>query len=184
MSKDNQANPNKRAEVYDWIQSILYALVICVLLFVFALRMVNVDGSSMLPTLENGDQVLVSNLFYTPKQGDIVVLRKDAFLYEPIVKRVIAVEGQRIDFDFDKGIVMVDGVVLDEPYIRELTFTRITCPDTVTVPEGCVFVMGDNRNESTDSRLYEVVGCVDTRYIQGRVYLTLFPLKNFGWEAK
>ena len=184
MSKDNQANPNKRAEVYDWIQSILYALVICVLLFVFALRMVNVDGSSMLPTLENGDRVLVSNLFYTPKQGDIVVLRKDAFLYEPIVKRVIAVEGQRIDFDFDKGIVMVDGVVLDEPYIRELRFTRITCPVTVTVPEGCVFVMGDNRNESTDSRLYEVVGCVDTRYIQGRVYLTLFPLKNFGWEAK
>ena len=184
MSNENQPNGKVKAEVYDWIQSILYALVICVLLFVFAVRMVNVDGDSMYPTLENGDRVLISNLFYKPKQGDIVVLRKDVFMYEPIVKRVIAVEGQRIDFDFDKGIVMVDGEVLNEPYINDLTYTRITCPDSVTVPECCVFVMGDNRNASTDSRLFEVVGCVDTRYIQGRVYVTLFPLKNFGWEAK
>ena len=193
-SKEKKEKGKTRVEVYDWIQSILAALVMCVLLFVFGVRMVNVDGSSMYPTLEDGDRVLISNLFYTPKQGDIVVLRKESFMYEPIVKRVIAVEGQTIEFDFTKGIVKVDGVELDEPYINELTLTSITCPDTVTVPDGCVFVMGDNRNASTDSRLYEPIaqngpvggelGCVDTRYIQGRVYVTLFPLKNFGWEAQ
>ena len=172
-----------RVEVYDWIQSILMALVVCVLLFVFVVRMVNVDGESMLPTLEDKDRVIISNLFYTPKQGDIVVLRKEAFLYEPIVKRVIAVEGQTVEIDFDRGEVFVDGEELDEPYILEPTYRSLDFSGSVTVPEGCVFVMGDNRNGSTDSR-YSVLGCVDTRLIQGRVYLTVFPLKNFGWEAK
>ena len=183
---DNQAKEPKvktRVEVYDWIQSILLALVVCVLLFVFGVRMVNVDGESMLPTLENGDRVIISRLFYTPKQGDIVVLRKESFMYEPIVKRVIAVEGQTIDIDFDKGVVYVDGVALDEPYIYEPTYKQLDFSGPVTVPEGCVFVMGDNRNGSTDSR-YSVLGCIDTRLIQGRVYLTVFPLKNFGWEAR
>ncbi len=183
---DNQAKEPKvktRVEVYDWIQSILLALVVCVLLFVFGVRMVNVDGESMLPTLENGDRVIISRLFYTPRQGDIVVLRKESFMYEPIVKRVIAVEGQTIDIDFDKGVVYVDGVALDEPYIYEPTYKQLDFSGPVTVPEGCVFVMGDNRNGSTDSR-YSVLGCIDTRLIQGRVYLTVFPLKNFGWEAK
>ena len=172
-----------RVEVYDWIQSILMALVVCVLLFVFVVRMVNVDGESMLPTLEDKDRVIISNLFYTPKQGDIVVLRKEAFLYEPIVKRVIAVEGQTVEIDFDRGEVFVDGEELDEPYILEPTYRSLDFSGSVTVPEGCVFVMGDNRNGSTDSR-YSVLGCVDTRLIMGRVYLTVFPLKNFGWEAK
>lgn len=104
-------------------------------------------------------------------------------MYEPIVKRVIAVEGQTIDIDFDKGVVYVDGVALDEPYIYEPTYKQLDFSGPVTVPEGCVFVMGDNRNGSTDSR-YSVLGCIDTRLIQGRVYLTVFPLKNFGWEAK
>ena len=182
-NQERQSKLNVRAEAYDWIQSVLVALVVCVLLFVFGVRMVNVDGESMLPTLENGDRVIISNLFYTPKQGDIVVLRKEAFLYEPIVKRVIAVEGQTIDIDFNKGVVYVDDVALDEPYTLEPTYKQLDFSGPVTVPEGCVFVMGDNRNGSTDSR-YSVVGCVDTRLIQGRVYLTVFPLKNFGWEAK
>lgn len=172
-----------RVEVYDWIQSILMALVVCVLLFVFVVRMVNVDGESMLPTLENGDRVIISNLFYTPKQGDIVVLRKESFLYEPIVKRVIAVEGQTVEIDFTRGEVFVDGEELEEPYILEPTYRELDFSGSVTVPEGCVFVMGDNRNGSTDSR-YSGLGCVDTRLIQGRVYLTVFPLKNFGWEAR
>ena len=124
-----------RIEVYDWIQSILAALIAIVLLFVFGVRMVNVDGTSMLPTLEDGDRVLVSKLFYTPKQGDIVVLRKEQFLYEPIVKRVIAVEGQTIDIDFDKGIVYVDGEALDEPYILEPTYRELDFTGPVTVPE-------------------------------------------------
>ena len=182
-SQAKKAKATPRMEAYDWIQSILAALIVCVLVFVFGVRMVNVDGSSMFPTLEDGDRVIISNLFYTPKQGDIVVLRKESFMYEPIVKRVIAVEGQMVDIDFDKGVVYVDGEALEEPYIAEPTYAQLDFTGPITVPEGCVFVMGDNRNGSTDSR-YSGLGCVDTRLIQGRVYVTVFPLKNFGWEAK
>ncbi len=171
-----------RGEVYDWIQCVIAALIFCVLLFVFAARMVNVEGSSMYPTLENSDKVIISNLFYTPKQGDIVVLRKEEFMYEPIVKRIIATEGQIVNIDFDAGVVYVDGAALDEPYINEPTHDRENFEGPVTVPEGCVFVMGDNRNASTDSR-YSVLGCADTRYIMGKVYLTVFPIKNIGWNG-
>lgn len=174
-----KAPGSARVEVYDWIQCIIAALIFCVLLFVFAARMVNVVGGSMYPTLENRDKVVISNLFYTPKQGDIVVLRKEAFMEEPIVKRIIATENQTVSIDFDAGVVYVDGEALDEPYINEPTHDRETFDGPITVPEGCVFVMGDNRNASTDSR-YSVLGCVDTRYIMGRVYFTVFPLKNFG----
>ena len=178
-----QNSQSSRAEIYDWIQCILVALIVCVLIFVFLGRMVNVVGSSMYPTLEENDKIFISNLFYTPKQGDIVVLRKEAFMSEPIVKRVIAVGGQKIDIDFDTGIVYVDNVAMQEQYVNELTFERENFEGPVTVPEGSVFVMGDNRNASTDSR-YATLGCVDTRYIMGRVYCTVFPIKNIEWNAR
>lgn len=168
-----------RGEVYDWIQCIVAALIFCVLLFVFVARMVNVVGGSMNPTLENNDKMVISNLFFTPKQGDIVVLRKETLMDEPIVKRVIATENQIVNIDFDAGIVYVDGEALDEPYVNALTHDRENFDGPITVPEGCVFVMGDNRNASTDSRDARL-GCVDTRYIMGKVYFTIFPLKNFG----
>ena len=168
-----------RGEVYDWIQCVVAALVVCVLLFSFAVRLVDVVGNSMYPTLENGDKVIVSNLFYEPEQGDIIVFRKDEYRPEPLVKRVIAVGGQTVDIDFDLGIVYVDGEALDEPYIAELTTDPIDFAGPVEVPEGSVFVMGDNRNYSTDSR-YSQIGCVDVRSIMGKVYYTVFPIKNFG----
>ena len=172
MDSKNPSGAKGRAEVYDWIQCIIFALVFCVLLFVFAVRMVNVVGHSMVPTLEQNDKVVISNLFYHPKQGDIVVLRKQTLMEEPIVKRIIATEGQTVDIDFDDGVVYVDGKALDEPYVKNFE-------GKITVPEGCVFVMGDNRNASTDSRDARL-GCVDARYIMGRVYFTLFPVKNIG----
>lgn len=169
-----------RADVYDWIQCIVVALVVCILLFSFLCRLMDVEGSSMFPTLEDGDKVVVSNLFYEPKQGDIVIFRKDEYRDEPLVKRVIAVGGQTVDIDFSKGIVYVDGEALDEPYIAALTTgERYDFYGPVEVPEGCIFVMGDNRLHSTDSR-YSTIGCVDTRCVMGKVYWTLFPLKNFG----
>ena len=124
MDSKNPSGAKGRAEVYDWIQCIIFALVFCVLLFVFAVRMVNVVGHSMVPTLEQNDKVVISNLFYHPKHGDIVVLRKQTLMEEPIVKRIIATEGQTVDIDFDDGVVYVDGKALDEPYVNEPVHDR------------------------------------------------------------
>ena len=169
-----------RREIYDWIYCLSVALIICVVIFAFFIRLIDVRGTSMNPTLNNNDKMLVSGLFYEPKVGDVVVFKKDE--YDPeraLVKRVIAVEGQVINMDFDRGIVYVDGVPIEEDYIMEPTTNKIDFIGPQTVPEGCVFVMGDNRNASTDSRDARL-GCVDERYIMGRVYFTLFPVKNIG----
>lgn len=170
---------NSRSEIYDWIQCIIVALIVCVVLFVFFFRLVDVKGNSMNPTLENGDKMFVSDMFYTPKPGDIVIFQKDSYKPEALVKRVIATEGQTVEINFDKGIVYVDGVALDEPYIKELTHRQLDFSGIQVVPEGCVFVMGDNRNDSTDSR-DERIGMVDTRMIIGKVYFTVFPLNHLG----
>lgn len=169
-----------RRNIYDWIQCLSSALIVCVLLFIFFFRVIDVVGTSMYPTLTNQDKMLVSDVFYTPKVGDIVVFKKDS--YDPdkaLVKRVIATEGQEINIDFDKGIVYVDGVAIEEDYINELTTTKLDFIGPQTVPTGCVFVMGDNRNMSTDSRKTEI-GMVDNRLIIGKVYCVLFPLSSFG----
>ena len=174
MDSKNPSGAKSRAEVYDWIQCIIFALVFCVLLFVFAVRMVNVVGHSMVPTLEQNDKVVISNLFYHPKQGDVVVLRKQTLMQEPIVKRIIATEGQTVDIDFDDGVVYVDGKALDEPYVNEPVHDRENFEGKITVPEGCVFVMGDNRNHSEDSRFSDV-GCVKKEAVLGKVLLVIFP---------
>ena len=169
-----------RKDIYDWIQSMMVALVICVAIFVFCIRIIDVSGSSMLPTLRNEDKMLVSAMFYTPKQGDVVVFKSDT--YDPnkaLVKRVIATEGQTVNIDFDNGIVYIDGTPIDEPYINELTHTKLDFIGPKVVPEGCVFVMGDNRNASTDSRKSEI-GMVDNRTILGKVYSVVFPLDEMG----
>ena len=161
------------------MQCIVVAIIVCVLLFSFFVRLVDVVGDSMYPTLENGDKIIVSNLFYDPQPGDIIVFRKDEYRDQPLVKRVIAVAGQTVDIDFDRGIVYVDGEPIDEPYIAEPTTEAIDFTGEISVDEGCVFVMGDNRNHSTDSRDARI-DCVDVRCIMGKVYFTLFPIKNFG----
>ena len=167
-----------RREIYDWIYCLSVALIICVVIFAFFIRLIDVRGTSMNPTLNNNDKMLVSGLFYEPKVGDVVVFKKDE--YDPeraLVKRVIAVEGQVINMDFDRGIVYVDGVPLEEDYIMEPTTNKIDFIGPQTVPEGCVFVMGDNRNASTDSRKKEI-GMVDTRIILGRAYAVVYPLSQ------
>ncbi len=167
------------AEIYEWMQSLVSALLICVLVFAFLVRIIGIIGSSMEPTFSDKDSVIISDLLFTPKQGDVVVLRKLSFQEEPIIKRIIAVAGQTVDIDFEKGIVYVDDQPLDETYIRELTLTPLDFDGKITVPENCVFVMGDNRNNSTDSRS-SMIGCVDERYIMGKVLVRLLPIDKFG----
>lgn len=166
-------------EIYEWLQCMVYALIFCVVLFVFFLRVVDVRGDSMNPTLYDSDKLIVSDVLYTPKQGDIVIFRKDEYKSEALVKRVIATEGQTIDIDFDRGRVYVDGQLLDEPYIAELTRNQLDFKGSQTVPEGCVFVMGDNRNDSSDSRKAEI-GMVDERLIIGKVLFKIFPFDRIG----
>ncbi len=170
-----------RREAYDWIQCLITALIICVVVFLFFIRVIDVSGSSMNPTLQDGDKMLVSDLFYKPKVGDVVIFKKDE--YDPdkaLVKRVIATEGQVVNIDFDKGIVYVDGEPIEEDYISELTANKLDFIGPQTVPENCVFVMGDNRNASTDSR-DKRIGMVDARLIIGRAYCVIYPTSEIGW---
>ena len=182
--KQTQALPElsfgerSRKEIYDWIHCLSIALIICVVIFAFFIRLIDVRGTSMNPTLNNGDKMLVSGLFYSPKAGDVVVFKKDE--YDPeraLVKRVIATEGQVINIDFDEGIVYVDGEPIVEDYILEPTTNKLDFIGPQTVPDGCVFVMGDNRNASTDSRKKEI-GMVDSRLILGKAYFVVYPLSQ------
>lgn len=174
--QDTDGAQRKGRELYDWVQALVYSVLAVVLVFTFLVRLIGVDGHSMVPTLQDQDRLLVitSLLDHTYRAGDVVVLRKASFLPEPIVKRVIATAGQTVDIDFATGSVFVDGKLLDEPYINELTLSEEGTKFPLTVPQGSVFVMGDNRNHSSDSRDSRL-GTVDTRYILGRAVLLLVP---------
>ena len=180
--EEEQLPPDVKArrETYDWIQSLMAALIVCVCIFIFFIRVIDVSGSSMHPTLYNGDKMIVSDVLYKPKAGDVVVFKSDT--YDPnkaLVKRIIATAGQEINIDFGTGTVYIDGEPIEEDYIAELTRNKLDFIGPKTVPEGCVFVMGDNRNKSTDSRKSEI-GMVDERTIIGRVYCVIFPLEELG----
>ena len=176
---DKDRKPESRIELYDWVQCIVVALIVGILVFMHGFRIVNVDGLSMYPTLQHADKIITSDLFYSPKAGDIVVVQTDTYGSDPLVKRIIAVGGQTVDIDFELGIVYVDGVALDEPYINSPTLEREDFSGPITVPEGYLFLMGDNRNRSTDSRS-NMVGLVDERCIIGKVYFILFPGSDDG----
>jgi len=165
-----------RMELYDWLQCIVSAIICGIFIFVFIGRTIGVDGRSMLNTLHHKDRVVMSNLFYNPGNGDIVVFHcpAESFGGTPLVKRVIAVAGQTIDIDFSTGDVFIDGVAIYEPYIAELTANRHSFEGPITIPDGFLFVMGDNRNSSSDSRDTRV-GLVDTRFVLGKVYFVLIP---------
>lgn len=168
-------------EIYQTLADVISCLIFVTVLFVFAIRLVGVVGGSMNATLYDGDRLaLLSNFLYEPEVGDIVVL-KAAELNggETIIKRVIADEGQTVDIDFATGEVWVDGVLLQEDYILEPTLTYEGVEFPVTVPEGCIFVMGDNRNHSTDSRNPRV-GCVDKRFVLGKAIFIVTPFGRIG----
>lgn len=186
-NEDHIVEPEKVADsqdkdemsIYDWLESIVFAVVAGILLFVFVGRIDGIEGPSMMQTLQNGDTIVLSNLFFTPDYGDIVFIKTDTYGNTPIVKRVIATGGQTVDIDFDKGIVYVDGKPLQEDYVNTPTNRRENFTGPITIPEEHVFVMGDNRNESIDSR-DSGIGVIDVRNILGKVYFVLIPGKGYG----
>nr|WP_297175430.1 signal peptidase I [uncultured Agathobaculum sp.] len=184
--KRKRAEGRFSSELFSWGESLMTVLVFFVVVFTFFARLIGVDGTSMYPTLQDHSIMLVSNLGYTPEKGDIVVLRKEGFYGDqPIVKRIIATEGDAIDIHPVTGDVLVNGEVLDEPYIAEKINTLDKIGDMdypQTVPSGCVFVMGDNRNYSTDSRDSRL-GMVDERYILGHVLAVVYPFDEIGSVA-
>ena len=164
-------------DLFYWLSAVTTALVCLVLVFTFLGRLTRVDGESMENTLVDGQLLLVWSLGYEPQQGDIVVLNKTMAEHlngVAIVKRVIAVGGQTVDIDYATNTVYVDCEVLDEPYINEPTYMEEGTEFPLTVPEGCIFVMGDNRNHSSDSRDSRL-GTVDTRCVLGKAVFLAFP---------
>ena len=181
--KENNYNPFSAKVIYDWMEIFAISIAVVFILFSFVARIAVVDGGSMLPTLENGDKLIVRQLFYKPKQGDIIVCQSESYgMDKPLVKRVIATEGQTVVLDRQNWKVYVDDKPLDENYVlyeAGLMMGWEYDTDIITVKKGHVFVMGDHRNDSLDSRSMRV-GQIDERYIIGQVIFRFIPLKNMG----
>ena len=185
-----KSNPSSPISSFiDYVEVFVVALSLVIIIFSFFIRICKVQGPSMENTLYEDEKLIVTNIGYTPKRGDIIVFHQTGTLNEPVVKRVIATAGETVDIDFDDygkvTITDVDGntFVLDEIDYKNLdsTYAYIKSDYELpyTVPEGCVFVMGDNRNHSTDSRSL-LIGPVDERRILGKVILRISPLDRFG----
>ncbi len=168
--------------LFDLAETILISTAVVILLFTFVIRLAVVDGPSMNQTLNHGDALIVSDLAFEPKYGDIIVAQKiHSGWPTPIVKRVIATGGQVVDIDFATWTVTVDGEIIDESeyiYLAKDAIMTANISFPVTVPEGQLFVMGDNRNHSSDSRDYRI-GFIDERCVFGRVLVRITPISDF-----
>ncbi len=183
VSQKENKNGGFVRSVYDWVEVFIVSVAIVFIIFSFVARIAIVDGGSMLPTLTGGDKLVVRQAFYTPKQGDIIVCQSKTYgLDKPLVKRVIATEGQTVFIDRENWKVYVNGEPLEEDYIYREGGYMIGMEgqsNTVVVKPGHVFVMGDHRNDSLDSRSV-LVGQIDERYIIGKVVFRFMPLSSFG----
>ena len=169
--------------LFEWAGAVFVSIVIVMLVLTFFVRHVTVSGSSMTDTLQNGDRLLVNSFMYTPQNGDIVVISHGNNYSDPIIKRVIALGGQRLDIDYNTGEVTVDGVILEENYIkgktRQLSNSISLEEYDHIIPEGYVFVMGDNREGSLDSRSKEI-GIIPVNNIIGKAEWRIMPFDKFG----
>lgn len=189
ITEKNEPKKSLVFSIFEWLDVVVASVVVVVILFTFVFRIVKIDGNSMNNTLIDGERVIITDMFYTPKRGDVVVISRNTenstvvgSYKEPIIKRVIATEGDIVDIDFSKGIVYVNNEALKEKYIKEPTYRMGDVKFPLVVKENCVFVLGDNRNDSKDSRSSEIGddGQVDVRYILGHAILRVFPLNKFG----
>lgn len=163
----------------DWFETLVVSLSVVSVALLFLCSVVYVDGSSMRPGLNHLDRLVIVSAYFPVKRGDVVVVRRESD--KPLVKRVIATEGQTVDIDYEKGVVLVNGRELEEPYVLEDTkiSTAETIPFPAKVPEDHIFVMGDNRNDSQDSRNKDI-GMIHKDQLIGRACLRVFPLDQFG----
>ncbi len=175
IENEVQQEPKKKSmgrEIYEWVQAIVIAVVLALIVRNFLFTVVRVDGQSMEPTLQHNDRMIVWRLGYEPENGDIVIFNPPGYEKNVYwVKRVIATEGQSVKIDYDENSVYVDGEKLDEDYLGEAMINQNTITE-LEVPEGCVFVLGDNRNHSTDGR---IIGPVSTDHIVGEAVLRFWP---------
>lgn len=190
-NKTEKKKTSFASELIDYVEIFVFAVCAVLLVFSFFVRVCRVDGPSMNNTLIHNEILITSNIAYKPQQNDIIVFhqtneQRNVF-NEPIVKRVIATEGHFVKIDFDNSIVYVseDDVfdardILDESEYVFIDGGRYYMNGTMEtyVPEGKIFVMGDNRNHSSDSRS-ESIGLVDTRRVLGKVVLRIFPFEKF-----
>lgn len=169
--------------IYDFVSIIMTSFIVVAIVFSFVFRVVGVDGQSMTNTLQHGDMLLTVNKSEYV-QGDIVVITQETYFQKPLIKRVIAVGGQTVDIDYATATVYVDGVALDEPYVRESFMIKKGeyREFPYQVPEGHLFCMGDNRNGSSDSRT-DIVGPIDEREILGKAVVRVMPFGDFDIYA-
>lgn len=182
--REIEFEPRKPSEkLFEWLEIFIISVAAVFVLFSFVARIAVVDGNSMYPTLSNNDKLLVRQIFYTPKQGDIIVCQSENYgLDKPLVKRIIATEGQTVRLDRENWKIYVNGFPISEPYLvigdgKMVNWEYDT--DEIVIPKGHVFVMGDNRNNSLDSRFYGV-GMIDERYIIGQVIYRFLPFDVLG----
>lgn len=168
-----------KKEILDWVISIAVALVIALLIRNYICAFVRVSGPSMEPTLQHNDLLYVNRFLYTPENGDVIIFRPDHSPKTPYVKRVVATEGQTVVIDETERAVYVDGEKLNEDYIKDRLVSDGNMTYPYTVPEGHVFVLGDNRNNSVDSRDSKV-GAVSLKSIVGKVLFRLVPFSKLG----
>ncbi len=167
-------------ELYEWVESAVFTIVLMLLIFTLLIRPATVFGSSMVPTLHGGDRLILQQIGYNdPQYGDIIVVDTPQLEEPAIVKRVIGRPGDVIDINFATGAVARNGELLEEEYINEPTHVSFDIEFPVTVPEGHIFVLGDNRNASLDSRSSQV-GMVDIRSVMGKAIFRFFPVNVAG----
>jgi len=176
-------SPSLLTAVFEWVEMFAIYLSIGIAILMIFIRHCPVNGKSMQNTLQDKDVLILSTFAYTPKNGDIIVCQSATYeLDKPLVKRVIATEGQTVRIDYKNWEVTVDGVTLDEEYVlkdgSDIMRPSNYLPEEFTVPEGKLFVLGDHRNDSSDSRL-ERIGFIDERYVVGKVWLRVLPFSDF-----
>lgn len=190
--KDAKEPKKPFADILEWMFCMVVAVAAMLAINLFFFRSITVSGPSMNNTLTDGDKIIAANFCYTPQYGDIVIVQanklkhKNTGLYgEPIIKRVIAKSGDTLRIDYANGNVYRNGELLEEDYIKELTHLHnegwLQDNEEVTVPENCIFVMGDNRNVSNDSRNLEDVGFIDVDAVMGKAIVRVAPIKSFKW---